>query len=66
MHGCRLLKTLNALNAYEINLLQVLPFIHKIKTNSSPPNLPTSVSNNKSYICNSVLQEEFQRAKERD
>ena len=31
-----LLKTLNAPNVYEINLLQVLPLMHKIKTNSSP------------------------------
>ena len=31
-----LLKTLNALNVYQINLLQVLLFMHKIKTNSSP------------------------------
>ena len=30
-----LLKTLNALNVYQINLLQVLLFKHKIKTNSS-------------------------------
>ena len=30
------LKTLNALNVYQINLLQVLLFMHKIKTNSSP------------------------------
>ena len=28
-------KTLNALNLYEINLLQVLLFMYKIKTNSS-------------------------------
>ena len=32
-----LLKTLNTLNVYQINLLQALLFMHKIKTNSSPP-----------------------------
>ena len=31
-----LLKTLNALNVYQINLLQVLLFMHNIKINSSP------------------------------
>ena len=31
-----LLKVLNALNVYQINLLQVLLFMHKIKANSSP------------------------------
>ena len=31
-----LLKTLKALNICQINLLQVLLFMHKIKTNSSP------------------------------
>ena len=31
------LKTLNTLNVYQINLLQALLFMHKIKTNSSPP-----------------------------
>ena len=31
-----LLKTLNALNFYQINLLQVPLFMQKIKTNSSP------------------------------
>ena len=36
MHGCSLLKTLNALNVYQTNLLQVLLLMHKIKTNSSP------------------------------
>ena len=35
-HARLLLKTLNALNVYQINLLQVLLFMHKIKTNSSP------------------------------
>ena len=35
-HVRPLLKTLNALNVYQINLLQVLPFKHEIKTNSSP------------------------------
>ena len=35
-HARPLLKTLNALNVYQINLLQVLLFMHKIKTNSSP------------------------------
>ena len=35
-HAHPLLKTLNALNVYQINLLQVLLFMHKIKTNSSP------------------------------
>ena len=35
-HAPPLLKTLNALNVYQINLLQVLLFTHKIKTNSSP------------------------------
>ena len=35
-HARQLLKTLNALNVYQINLLQVPLFIHKIKTNSSP------------------------------
>ena len=37
-HARPLLKTLNALNVYQINLLQVL----------IPSNLPTSVSNSKS------------------
>ena len=35
-HARLLLKTLNALNVYQINLLQVLLFMHKIQTNSSP------------------------------
>ena len=35
-HARPLLKTLNALNVYQINLLEVLPFMHKIKTNLSP------------------------------
>ena len=35
-HARPILKALNALNVYQINLLQVLPFMHKIKTNSSP------------------------------
>ena len=35
-HACPLLKTLNAPNVYQINLLQVLLFMHKIKINSSP------------------------------
>ena len=35
-HACPLLKTLNALNGYQINLLQVLLFMHKIKTHSPP------------------------------
>ena len=35
-HVPPLLKTVNALNVYQINLLQVLLFMHKIKTNSSP------------------------------
>ena len=35
-HARPLLKTINALNVYSINLLQVLLFMHKIKTNSSP------------------------------
>ena len=30
------LRLLNALNVYQINLLQVILFMHKIKTNSSP------------------------------
>ena len=34
-HARPLLKTLSALSFYEINLLQVLLFMHKIKTNSS-------------------------------
>ena len=34
-HAPPLLKTLNALNVYQINLLQVLLFMHKIKTNLS-------------------------------
>ena len=34
-HAHPLLKTLNALNVYQINLLQVLLFIHKIKIKSS-------------------------------
>ena len=32
-HARPLLKTLNGLNVYQINLLQVLLFIHKMKTN---------------------------------
>ena len=35
-HARPLLKTLNALNVYQINLLQVFLFMHTIKTNSSP------------------------------
>ena len=35
-HARPLLQTLNTLNVYQINLLQVLLFMHKIKTNSSP------------------------------
>ena len=35
-HARPLLKILNALNVYQINLLQILLFMHKIKTNSSP------------------------------
>ena len=35
-HTRPLIKILNALNFYQMNLLQVLLFIHKIKTNSSP------------------------------
>ena len=35
-HACPLIKTLNALNVHQINLLQVLLFMLKIKTNSSP------------------------------
>ena len=35
-HARPILKTLNALNVYQINLLRVLLFMHKIKTNSSP------------------------------
>ena len=35
-HACPLFITLNALNVYQINLLQVLLFMHKIKANSSP------------------------------
>ena len=35
-HARPLLKTLNALNVYQINLFQVLLFTHKINTNSSP------------------------------
>ena len=35
-HARPLLETLNASNVYQINLLQVLLFMHKIKTNSSP------------------------------
>ena len=54
-HAHPLLKTLNALNVYQINLVQVLLFMSKIKT-VIPSNLPTSVSNNESKICNSVLQ----------
>ena len=34
-HTCPLLKTLNAPNIYQRNLLQVLLFMQKIKTNSS-------------------------------
>ena len=34
-HVRPLLKALNALNVYQINMLQVLLFVHKIKTNSS-------------------------------
>ena len=34
-HAPPLLKTLNALNVYQKNMLQVLLFTHKIKTNSS-------------------------------
>ena len=69
-----LLKTLNALNIYQINMLQqrffivysavgLLLFMHKIKTNSSSRIL---VSNNESQIYNSVLRKPFQRAKETD
>ena len=36
MHVRPLLKTPNALNAYQINSLQVLLFMYKTKTNSSP------------------------------
>ena len=36
MHPCSLLKSLNALNVYQINLLQVLLFMYKIKTNTPP------------------------------
>ena len=32
-HARPLLKTLNTLNVYQINILQVLLFMHKIKTN---------------------------------
>ena len=35
-HARPLLKTLNALNVYQVNLLQVLLFVYKIKTSSSP------------------------------
>ena len=35
-HACPLSKTLNALNVSQINLLPVLLFMHKIKSNSSP------------------------------
>ena len=35
-HARPLLKTLNTLNVYQINILQILLFMHKIKTNSSP------------------------------
>ena len=35
-HARPLLKTLNALNVYQINLLQVLLFMQKIKANPSP------------------------------
>ena len=35
MHTRPLLKTLNVLNVYQMNLLQVHLFIHKIKTDSS-------------------------------
>ena len=35
-HARPLLKALNAVNVYQINLLQVLLFMHKIKINSSP------------------------------
>ena len=34
-HARSLLKTLNALNVYQTNFLQVLPFMYKIKTNAS-------------------------------
>ena len=34
-HVRPLLKTLNALNVYQINFLQVLPFMHKIKAKAS-------------------------------
>ena len=36
MHTRSLLKSLNALNVYQINLLQVLLFMYKIKTNTPP------------------------------
>ena len=36
IHARLSLKTLNALNVYQINLLQVLLFMHKIKANSTP------------------------------
>ena len=36
MHTHSLLKSLNALNVYQINLLQVLLFMYKIKTNTPP------------------------------
>ena len=41
------IKTLNALNFYQINLLQVLLLLHKIKLKRklNPSALPTSVSN---------------------
>ena len=52
-HARLLLKTLNALNFYQINLLQVILFMHKIKTNSS---LESSYISFKQYTCNSVLQ----------
>ena len=58
-HTGPLLKTLNALNIYQINLFQVLLIMHRIKANSSPPDLPTSVSNNESWIWNSVLLKNF-------
>ena len=35
-HACPLLKTLKALNVYQVNLLQVLLFMHKIRQYSSP------------------------------
>ena len=60
MHIPPLLKTLNALNAYQINLLQILQFMHYIKTNSD---LPTLVSNNKCNYATRYPRNNFKEPK---